>query len=144
VVVRGLTNGIRYRFEVTAVNRTGASDPPGLSGFVRPATVPSVPRIGTAAAGATGDTATTATARWSPPQNNGGANVTGYRVTALRMSSTARNARVLRRSSSAVLPPGSRSRALRLTLGVYRFQVVARNSMGNSPPSARSNAVRAR
>lgn len=100
--------------------------------------------IGTAVAGDTGGVATTATARWSPPSFDGGAGITGYVVTALRMSSGAPGAQVLGRTTSVLLPASARLHRFRLAQGVYRFQVVARNAAGNSPPSARSNAVRAR
>jgi Ca2+-binding RTX toxin-like protein len=143
-VVSGLTNGIRYRFQVAAVNAAGPSTYSEPSNTVRSATVPDAPVIGTARAGETGDVATTANAFWSPPPFDGGARVTGYVVTALRMSSTAPGARVLQRTSSGPLASGRRSHAFRLAPGVYRFRVVARNVRGDSPPSARSNAVRAR
>jgi Ca2+-binding RTX toxin-like protein len=143
-VVRDLTNGRRYRFQVAAVNGAGEGPYSALSDPVRPATVPDAPVIGTAVAGDTRGVATTATARWRPPPSDGGARVTGYVVTALRMSSGAARARVLRRTTSDLLAPRARVQRFRLTAGVYRFQVVGRNVTGDSPPSARSNAVRAR
>ena len=143
-VVRGLTNGIRYRFQVAAVNAAGAGAYSGLSNATLAATTPDAPVIGTAVSGETRDVATTAVASWSPPPSDGGTRVTGYVVTALRMSSTTPGAQVLRRTSSAPLAPGRRSYPFRLTPGVYRFQVVAHNQRGDSLPSARSNPVRAR
>jgi len=143
-VVAGLTNGIRYRFQVAAVNAVGTGAFSGPSNSVVPATVPDAPVIGTAVAGASSDVATTATASWSPPPSNGGARITGYVVTALRMSSTAPGAQVIGRTSSEPLPPSRRSHEFQLAPGVYRFRVVAHNVRGDSPSSARSNAVRAR
>ena len=143
-VVAGLTNGTRYRFQVSAVNAAGAGPSSALSNAVLAASVPDRPVVGTAVGGDTRDVATTATASWSPPSFNGGARITSYVVTALRMSSTAPGARVLGRVSSAPLAPGTRSHVFGLVPGVYRFRVVAHNARGNSPPSARSNAVRAR
>ena len=143
-VVGGLTNGIRYRFQVAAVSAAGRSKYSSLSNAVVPAAAPDPPVIGTAVAGETGDVATTATAFWSPPPFDGGARITGYVVTALRMSSAAPGAGVLGRTSSAPLASGIRSHVFVSAPGVYRFQVVARNVRGESPASARSNAVRAR
>lgn len=143
-VVAGLTNGTRYRFRVSAVNAAGPSPFSALSNSVLAATVPGPPVIGTAVAGDTTDVASTATAFWSPPPSNGGARITSYVVTALRMSSAAPDAQVLRRTSSAPLGAGRRSHEVQLAPGVYRFRVMARNARGDSPPSARSNAVRSR
>ena len=143
-VVAGLTNGTRYRFQVSAVNAAGRGPFSALSNAVLAATVPDPPVIGTAVAGETTDVVTTATVVWSPPPSNGGSGVTSYVVTALRMSSTAPGAPVLGRTSSAPLASGNRSHVFQLVPGIYRFQVVAHNARGDSPPSARSNAVRAR
>ncbi|HET8961546.1 MAG TPA: peroxidase family protein, partial [Nocardioides sp.] len=143
-VVAGLTNGGRYRFQVSAVSAAGAGPYSALSNAVLAATVPAPPVIGTAVSGATRDVATTATAFWSPPLSNGGARLTGFVVWALRMSSTAPDARVLLRTSSAPLGPSRLSHEFQLAPGVYRFRIVARNQRGDSAPSARSNAVRAR
>lgn len=143
-VVRGLTNGIRYRFQVAAVNVAGAGAYSRLSNAALAATTPDPPVIGTAVTGEARDVVTTAVASWSPPPSDGGTSVTSYVVTALRMSSTAAGARVLRRTSSAPLAPSRRLYPFPLTPGVYRFQVVAHNQKGDSLPSARSNAVRAR
>ena len=143
-VVRGLTNGIRYRFQVAAVNVAGAGAYSRLSNAALAATTPDAPVIGTAVTGEARDVATTAVAFWAPPPSDGGTRVTGYVVTALRMSSTAPAAPVLGRTSSAPLAASGRSYTFRLTPGIYRFQVVARNQKGDSLPSARSNAVRAR
>jgi hypothetical protein len=65
-------------------------------------------------------------------------------VVALRMSSSAANAKVLSQWNSPVLAAGSRSHTFALPAGTYRFQVVARNAVGRSPSSARSNAAVAR
>ena len=140
LVVTGLTNGTGYRFQVRAVNGVGAGGYSALSNTVTAATVPDPPVIGTASSGANGG-ALTATARWSPPASNGGSAITGYVVTALRMS---RTGTVLSRTDSPLLGAGARTRTFTLPAGNYRFVVVARNAVGQGTSSARSNQVAAR
>jgi hypothetical protein len=139
-VAAGLTNGTGYRFQVRAVNGVGAGGYSALSNTVTAATVPGPPVIGTASSGANGG-ALTATARWSPPASDGGSAITGYVVTALRMS---RTGTVLSRTDSPLLGAGARTRTFTLPAGNYRFVVVARNAIGQGPSSARSNQVAAR
>ncbi|MDX6534494.1 MAG: hypothetical protein QOF68_2238 [Gaiellales bacterium] len=148
LVVTGLTNGVAYQFEVTAVNAAGTGPASGRSNSVQPAvgavvTVPGAPVIGTAARGAAG-APITAIARWTPPAATGGSPITGYRVTALRMSSGAADATVLQRITSAVLPAAARQLQMTVPPGTYRFEVVTINAVGSSAPSVRSNAVVAR
>jgi hypothetical protein len=79
---------------------------------------------------------------WGAPTSNGGTAVTGYRVRALRMSSTGA---VLSTTTSAVQP--ATARALTMTLpavGSYRFTVQAVNAVGSGALSARSNLVAGR
>ncbi len=141
LVVTGLTNGQAYRFSVTATNAVGTSPASALSAAVTPATVPGAPVIGTASAGVAGGTIN-ATARWTAPASTGGSAITGYRVSALRMSAAGA---VLATTTSAV--QASTVRALTMTLpvaGNYRFTVVAINAVGTGPASARSNLVAGR
>lgn len=140
LVVTGLTNGTGYRFQVRAVNGVGAGGYSALSNTVTAATVPGPPVIGTASSGANGGTLT-ATARWSPPASDGGSAISGYVVTALRMS---RTGTVLSRTDSPLLGAGARTRTFTLPTGNYRFVAVARNAVGQGPSSARSNQVAAR
>lgn len=143
LLVTGLTNGTVYRFQVAATNSAGTGPYSALSNGVTPGattTVPGPPVIGTPSQGATGG-ALTATARWTPPTSTGGSAITGYQVTALRMSSTDPNATVLSRTTSRVLGPGVRQREFTLAAGTYRFEVVAINGVGTSPPSTRSTVV---
>jgi hypothetical protein len=144
LVVTGLTNGTQYRFQVRAVNTVGAGAFSNLSNNVRPATAPGRPVIGNASSGVSGGGLVTlhaATARWAPPTDNGGAVVTGYVVTALKLGT---NGGVIRRIESPVLARTSRSTVFRLPAGAYRFVAVAENRAGTSKPSARSNRVRLR
>ncbi len=142
-VVTGLESGIQYTFVVRAVNAVGASADSAPSNAVNTPTVPGAPVIGTARQGANRG-AVTAIANWTPPAADGGSPITGYKVTALRMSSAAANATVVSRTESAVLPATARSLEMTLTNNNYRFIVVAINAVGTSPESARSNSVVAR
>jgi plastocyanin len=140
LLVTGLRRGAAYRFRVAARNAVGASlfsDPSNIAITPRQ---PFVPRIGPATAGPAGGQRT-ATARWRPPLNNGGSPVTGYVLTALRMSATNT---VIARTTSPRIPPTARSRVFRLPAGRYRFSARAWNAVGSGAPSARSNLVPAR
>jgi hypothetical protein len=142
LTVTGLTNGTPYRFQVAATNTAGTSAYSALSNTVTPAatTAPGAPTIGAPTQGAAGG-ALTATAHWTPPTSTGGSPITGYRVTALRMSSAAADATVLSRTDSPILGAAVRQRSFTLTAGTYRFEVVAINAIGTSPPSTRSTTV---
>ena len=135
-----LAHGSTYTFTVAALNATGTG--PGASApAVTPRTVPGAPVIGTAVSGASGG-AVTAQAAWSAPASTGGSAITGYRVTALRMSSTGT---VLGTTVSAVQPATARSLSMTLPqTGTYRFTVAAINAVGAGAQSARSNAVTGR
>lgn len=143
LLVTGLTNGTAYRFQVAATNSAGPGPYSVLSNGVTPGattTAPGPPVIGTPSQGAVGGELS-AIARWTPPTSTGGSAITGYQVTALRMSSTDPNATVLSRTTSRVLAAGVRQREFTLPAGNYRFEVVAINAIGTSPPSARSSVV---
>ena len=146
LVVTGLTNGTQYRFQVRALNAIGASAFSQLSNNVRPATAPGAPVIGNASSGPGGARIVAraaaptfrATARWARPRSNGGAVITGYVVTALKMGA---NGGVVQRIESRVLAPDFRAATMRLPRGVYRFVVRAANRAGESKQSARSNRI---
>ncbi len=144
LTVTGLTNGTTYRLQVAATNSAGTGTNSALSNAVTPTasatTVPGPPVIGVPLQGATGGSLT-ATARWTPPTSTGGSAITGYRVTALRMSSSAEDATVVSSTTSRILGPNVRQRQFTLAAGNYRFEVVAINAIGTSPPSARSANV---
>lgn len=134
----GLTNGSTYSFDVSALSARGVGSPSARSNAVTPCKPPTAPVIGTALPGDAGGTVT-ATAVWSPPSFSGGSPVTGYRVTALRMSSSDT---VLSRTVSAWLPGDARHFTMTLpSAGDYRFTVQAQNIAGTSNQSARSNLV---
>ena len=142
LVVTGLTNGQAYRFSVTATNAVGTGAPSALSTAVTPATVPGAPVIGTATAGAAVGAPINATARWTPPASTGGSAITGYRVSALRMSAAGA---VLATTTSAVQPSTARSLVMTLPVtGNSRFTVVAINAVGTGAASARSILVAGR
>ena len=83
----------------------------------------------------------TATAKWSAPAVNGGSEITGYRVLALKVGANGKVKKVIR--STMVDADRSRLR-MRLPVGIYRFKVMAVNDIGKSDRSARSNAVASR
>jgi titin len=79
--INGLTNGMTYTFDVSAGNLTGpggavAYGNPGTSNPVTPATVPGVP-TGVSANGRH----QSAIVSWTPPADNGGDPISGYRIT---------------------------------------------------------------
>jgi hypothetical protein len=100
---------------------------------------PSAPRIRRATSGRRGHPIT-ATARWAAPLSNGGAAIVGYRIKALRLSSSGRIVGVV---SSRMLSASTLAKTMRLKKGRYRFRVVAYNRVG-SAVSATSRIVRAR
>lgn len=73
--VRGLTNGISYRFRITAVNAIGASAPGASSAGVTPFTVPGAPSRPTGVSGSR-----QVTLSWTAPADTGGGTVSDYRV----------------------------------------------------------------
>ncbi|MHA7298977.1 peroxidase family protein [Pseudarthrobacter sp. MDT3-1] len=142
-VVTGLANGTAYTFVVRAVNAAGTSLGSAPSIAITTPGTPDAPVIGRARQGDRRGPIT-AIIDWTPPAATGGSAITGYKVTALRMSSAAANATVISRTDSAVLPATARTLEMTLTNNNYRFVVVAINAVGTSPESARSNSVVAR
>ncbi len=140
LVVTGLTNGTAYRARVRATNAIGTGAFSPLSLAFTPATVPNAPVIGTATSGVAGGTVT-ATAAWAGSTVTGGSAITGYRVSALRLSAAGV---VLATTTSALVGSTVRSLVMPLAAGNYRFTVVAVNAVGSSAASARSNQVTAR
>jgi hypothetical protein len=100
---------------------------------------PGAPRIGTASSGAAGGSKTI-TCRGAAPTSNGGAAITAYKVSALKLSATGR---VVSRVTKTV-DDRVRSLSIKLADGRYQCRVSAVNRVGTGPQSKASNTVRAR
>jgi len=126
VVVGGLSNGTSYTCTVTASNNVPLTSAPSLpSAAVTPmATVPSAPGIGVATPGDG-----IAAVSFSPPADDGGAAIDGYRVTCNPGSHTASGS--LPSISVTGLANG----------GSYACTVAAHNGFGWSAESSLSNPV---
>jgi Tol biopolymer transport system component len=124
ITVTGLTNGTSYTFTVTATNANGTSGSSAPSSSVVPAGPPGAPTAVTAVAGKG-----RATVQFTPPDDDGGAAITSYSVTASPGGASATGA-------------GSPIAITGLTNGTsYTFRVTATNSAGTGPASAASSSV---
>src|SRR5262249_56572135 len=72
----GLTNGTAYTLTVAATNRAGTGPESSSSATATPATFPDAP---TGLGGTPGNASVALS--WTAPASNGGAPVTGYRIT---------------------------------------------------------------
>jgi hypothetical protein len=143
-----LAPGVTY---TATINPTGVATPIAAGGvpaattswdFTTAATAPGAPVIGTAVAGVAGGPIT-ATAVWTPPVNDGGSAITGYRVTALQMG--AGGVVLSTTLEPTTLPASARSFEMTLpSVGNYRFTVQAINAIGTGAQSGRSNQVAGR
>ncbi|MGZ8414318.1 MAG: glycosyl hydrolase family 18 protein [Gemmatirosa sp.] len=139
-VVRGLTNGARWKFQVFATNKLGSGKRSAFSNTVTPTdsatTPPPPPPPPVTAPGA--PTAVTATAgdaqaivRWTAPASTGGSAITGYRVT------VSPGGRVV-----TVPAPATTTTVATLTNGTaYTFVVAATNAVGTGANSTASAPV---
>src|SRR6059058_141046 len=127
----GLTNGVTYYYQVSAVNNVGegpksneASETP-----TAPATPPGAPQGLVATAGDA-----TVTLTWSAPNSNGGSPITNYRI----YRGTSSNGETLKATIGNVLTYTDTS----VTNGVtYYYQVSALNNVGEGPRSNEASAT---
>ncbi|WP_375487882.1 beta strand repeat-containing protein [uncultured Jatrophihabitans sp.] len=126
----GLARGASYTFAVRAVNDAGSSAAavPDIGLYV-PAVAPSAPSVGTATV-----SGTTATVPFTAPADDGGAEVTSYRVTPWLDGTAGTPVVVTGNATAATLTGLQRGRA-------YSFTVAARNNVNWSPQSSASNTV---
>lgn len=130
IVVNGLTNGQAYRFQVQAVNASGASAFSGLSAAVTPNVVPGAP---TSVAGVRGNAS--ATLSWTAAAANGGTAITGYRVEVRTGTTVIRTVTFTGTATTGRVVTG-------LSNGVgYTFRVQAVNLLGAGAFSAASALV---
>ncbi len=121
-VVRGLRDGVRYRFRVVAVNALGVGTVSTWSAMVRPGEIPAAPR-GVSAQPLDASALVT----WSLAPS--GARATSFLVTALPGGATC-TSRMTSCTVSGLVNGAS-----------YIFSVVALGAVGTSAPSAPSSAV---
>ena len=122
-LVGGLVNGTAYQFTVAAVNKTGTGPESSPSAAVTPAppTVPGPARAVSAVAGFQ-----QVVVSWTAPQSDGGAPVTGYKVTTSPATSAVTVSGDARSATVAGLSDGT----------AYRVLVAAVNSVGCREASA--------
>jgi len=124
IVVTGLTNGVSYTFTAYATNANGASNDSSASAAAVPFTVPDPP---TNVTGVRGNQSVTV--NFLPPLNNGGSEITEYRVTSSP-------------GDFFAIGAGSPLVVTGLTNGTpYTFTAIATNDAGNSVASVVSTAV---
>ncbi|MGZ4169790.1 MAG: N,N-dimethylformamidase beta subunit family domain-containing protein [Solirubrobacteraceae bacterium] len=129
--VTGLTNGHGYTFTVAAINAigTGPESAPSATLTPKAPVPPGTPGTPSAVAG-DGSVAVD----WTAPTDNGGAPITGYRVTPY-VGATAQTPTTTATSTTSANITG-------LTNGTtYTFKVAAINSAGPGPDSAASNTA---
>lgn len=127
IIVTGLTNGISYRFSVTATNASGTSGASSFSNNVTPTAPSSTPGAPTSVSASAGNT--TANITFTAPASDGGSAIINYTATSTPGSISATS------SVSPITVSG-------LTNGTsYQFSVIATNANGNSSSSSLSNSV---
>jgi chitinase len=138
-VIRGLTNGMKWKFQVFATNKIGSSRRSAFSNSVTPTATtpppPPPPPPATAPGAPTGVVATAgdaqATVQWAAPASTGGSAITSYRVT------VSPGGRIV-----TVPAPATTTTVAQLTNGTaYTFVVAATNAIGTGANSAASAPV---
>ena len=125
ITFSNLTNGTPYDFEVQALNAEGAG--PAGSDSATPATVPGVPTSFTASA-----THRSVTLSWGAPANNGGAQVSSYRIEFLN-SQNQWETITTRPASVTSYTHGSRTRSTE-----YQYRIHAINDAGEGSAASTS------
>ena len=129
--ITGLTDGRTYTVRVTAGNSAGWG-PPSEPVSATPGTPPAPPSAPSGVTATAGNASATVT--WSAPEDNGGAAVTSYTVTAFAGGTVAKTVVVDAPATSGVVDG--------LTNGTaYKFSVAATNAAGTGAASAKSAAV---
>src|SRR5437867_4444093 len=127
----GLTNGVTYYYQVSAVNNVGEG-PKSNEASATP-TAPATPPGAPQGLGATAGDATV-TLTWSAPSSNGGSPITNYRI----YRGTSSNGETLKATIGIVLTYTVTS----VTNGVtYYYQVSAVNGAGEGPRSNEASAT---
>ncbi|MCX6393518.1 MAG: fibronectin type III domain-containing protein, partial [Solirubrobacterales bacterium] len=127
--VSGLDNGTPYTFTVVATNGVGARTASTASNSVIPIASVTVPGAPTGASAIAGNAS--AAVSWIAPESDGGAEVTGYKITAAPGG-----------SSCTTNGAGRTCNVVGLTNGTpYTFTAVATNSVGDSDSSTASTSV---
>jgi alpha-tubulin suppressor-like RCC1 family protein len=131
-VARTLTNGVSYRFTVTAINVLGPGLVSSPSAAVTPATLPERPTSVTAIRGNR-----SAQVLWHAPASDGGGRIQRYRAIATDLTTPAHGGESCTWTSGPL-----QCAVLGLTNGnSYTFTVSATNVVGPSPVSVPSSAV---
>src|SRR5207244_2938722 len=127
----GLTNGVTYYYQVSAVNNVGEG-PKSNEASATP-TAPATPPGAPQGLGATAGDATV-TLTWSAPNSNGGSPITNYRI----YRGTSSNGETLKATIGNVLTYTDTT----VTNGVtYYYQVSAVNNAGEGPKSNEASAT---
>ncbi len=129
--IGGLTNGTAYTFTVAAINGVGTGPSSTASNPITP-TAAQAPGAPTGVTGSPGDTRVTVA--WTAPASDGGAPITGYRITPY--------VGAVAQSPIDVGAIPTNSVVSGLTNGTpYTFTVAARNGVGLGPASTSSQPV---
>ena len=127
----GLTNGVTYYYEVSAVNGVGEG-PLSNEASATPSAPPSLPGPPQGLSATPGDA--TVSLAWSAPSSNGGSPVTNYRI----YRGTSSNGETLLATIGNLLTYSDTA----VTNGVtYYYQVTAVNSVGEGPRSNEASAT---